>query len=143
LRRQKHAHKEQDRNFLPEALTVDIDFSQNFVHTDRIHAIQSDHWKSSSTTIFVAVVRYLSIAAWNRPAIALKKGQSVSNIEEADDGGGDVYVYVDGDVLGRCGPSSVWRFSICKTSYDDECRELFTGKRESERRDICATYRHF
>lgn len=98
LRRQKHAHKEQDRNFLPEALTVDIDFSQNFVYTDRIHAIQSDHWKSSSTTIFVAVVRYLSIAAWNRPAIALKKGQSVSVIKEADDGGGDVYVYGEVDV---------------------------------------------
>ena len=43
LRRQKHAHKEQDRNFLPNAITVDIDFSQNFVYTDRMHAIQSDH----------------------------------------------------------------------------------------------------
>ena len=98
LGRQKHAHKEQDRNFLPEALTVDIDFSQNFVYTDRIHAIQSDHWKSSSTTIFVAVVRYLSIEAWNRPAIALKKGQSVSVVKETNDGGGDVYVYGEVDV---------------------------------------------
>ena len=44
LRRQKHAHKEQDRYFLPDSLTVDIDFSQNFVYTDRIHVIQSDHW---------------------------------------------------------------------------------------------------
>ena len=97
LCRQKHAHKEQDRNFLPEALTVDIDFSQNFGYTDRINAIQSDHWKSSSTTIFVAVVRYLCIESWNRPPVALKKGQSVSIIKNTNDGGGDVYVYGEVD----------------------------------------------
>lgn len=98
LRRQKHAHKEQDRNFLPEAITVDIDFSQNFVYTDRINAIQSDHWKSSSTTLFVAVLRYLRIATWNQPPVALKKGQSVSIIKETNDGGGDVYVYGELDL---------------------------------------------
>ena len=93
LRRQKHAHKEQDRNFLPDALTVDRDFSQNFVYTDRIHAIQSIHWNRSSTTIFVAVVRYLCYESWNRPPIESKKGQSVSIVKDTDDGGGRVYVY--------------------------------------------------
>jgi hypothetical protein len=98
LRRQKHAHKEQDRNFLPDAITVDIDFSQNFVYTDRMHAIQSDHWKSSSTTLFVGVLRYIRMLCWNRPPVGLKKGQSVSIIQETSDGGGDVYVYGEVDV---------------------------------------------
>jgi hypothetical protein len=75
-------------------IIVDIDFSQNFVYTDRIHAIQSDHWKSSSTTIFVAVVRYLCYESWNRPPIALKKGQSVSIVKDTDDGGGRVFFFL-------------------------------------------------
>ena len=48
--------------------------------------------------MFVAVVRYLSIEAWNRPALALKKGQSVSVDKETNDGGDDIYVYGDVDV---------------------------------------------
>jgi hypothetical protein len=92
------ADKEQDRNFLPDAITVDINFSQNFVYTDRMHAIQSDHWKSSSTTLFVGVLRYGRILCWNRPPAGLKKGQSVSLINETSDGGADVYVYGEVDV---------------------------------------------
>jgi hypothetical protein len=45
LRRQKHAHRDQDQNFLPSMLLLDIDFPQNFVYTDRITSIQSDHYK--------------------------------------------------------------------------------------------------
>jgi hypothetical protein len=92
------ADKEQDRNFLPDAITVDMNFSQNFVYTDRMHAIQSDHWKSSSTTLFVGVLRYVRMLCWNRPPAGLKKGQSVSIINETSDGGGDVYVYGEVDV---------------------------------------------
>jgi hypothetical protein len=73
LRRQKHAHRDQDQNFLPSMLLLDIDFSQNFVYTARITSIQSDHWSSSSVTLFVAVLRYLSILIWNKPPIGLKK----------------------------------------------------------------------
>ena len=39
LKRQKHAHREQDQNFLPSMLLLDMDFSQNFVYTDRITSI--------------------------------------------------------------------------------------------------------
>jgi hypothetical protein len=93
LRRQKHAHRDQDQNFLPSMLLLDIDFSQNFVYTDRITSIQSDHWSSSSVTLFVAVLRYLSILIWNKPPIGLKKGQPVSVVCETKDGGGNVYAY--------------------------------------------------
>jgi hypothetical protein len=72
---------------------VDIDFSQNFIYTDRKSAIQSDHWTSTSVTIFVAVIRYLCWIAWSNPPIGLLKGQPVSIRVEANDGGGDVYVY--------------------------------------------------
>lgn len=50
---------------LPHILIVDIDFSQNFIYTDRKSAIQSDHWTSTSVTIFVAVVRYISFQSWS------------------------------------------------------------------------------
>ena len=93
LKRQKHAHREQDRNFLPSMLLLDIDFSQNFVYTDRITSIQSDHWSSASVTIFVAVIRYLSISVWNKPLIGLRRGQQVSVVYETTDGGGDIYEY--------------------------------------------------
>jgi hypothetical protein len=63
------------------------------VYTNRISAIQSDHWKSSSVTIFVCVLTYLSIVAWNTPPIDLKKGTTVSVITETNDRGGVVYVY--------------------------------------------------
>ena len=73
LRRQKHAHREQDHNFLPSILLLDIDFYQNFVYTDRITSIQSDHWSSASVAIFVAVLRYLNISVRNKSPISLKK----------------------------------------------------------------------
>lgn len=97
LYREKHAHKEQERNFLVTDILVDIDFSQNFVYTDRKSAVQSDHWKSSSVTIFVCVVRFLSILAWNSPPINLKKGAQVSVVTKTNDEGGIVYVY--GEVI--------------------------------------------
>jgi hypothetical protein len=50
--RQKHTQREQERNLLPHILIVDIDFSQNFIYTDRKSAIQSDHWTSTSVTLF-------------------------------------------------------------------------------------------
>ena len=78
---------------VPHILIVDIDFSQNFIYTDRKSAIQSDHWRSTSVTIFVAVVRYLCGKAWSEPPIGLVKGQPVSIRIETNDGGGDVYVY--------------------------------------------------
>jgi hypothetical protein len=93
LIRQKHAQREQERNLLPHILIVDIDFSQNFIYTDRKSAIQSDHWTSTSVTIFVAVIRYLCWIAWSNPPIGLVKGQPVSIRVETNDGGGDVYVY--------------------------------------------------
>lgn len=93
LKRQKHAHREQERNFLPSMLLIDIDFSQNFVYTDRQSAIQSDHWKSSSTTIFVAVIRYLCHRSWICPPTKLNKGQAVSVVLSTADGGGDIFQY--------------------------------------------------
>jgi hypothetical protein len=44
-------------------------------------------------TLFVAVLRYLSILIWNKPPIGLKKGQPVSVVCETKDGGGNVYAY--------------------------------------------------
>ena len=93
LIRQKNAQREQERNMIPHILIVDIDFSQNFVYTDRKSAIQSDHWTSTSVTIFVAVVRYICGKTWSDPPIGLLRGQPVSIRVETDDGGGDVYVY--------------------------------------------------
>lgn len=93
LIRQKHAQREQERNLMPHILIVDIDFSQNFIYTDRKSAIQSDHWTSTSVTIFVAVVRYLCSKTWSDPPIGLTKGTPVSIREKSDDGCGDVYVY--------------------------------------------------
>jgi hypothetical protein len=93
LIRQKHAQREQERNLLPLILIVDIDFSQNFIYTDRKSAIQSDHWTSTSVTIFVAVIRYLCWVAWSNPPIGLVKGQLVSIRVVTNDGGGDVYVH--------------------------------------------------
>ena len=71
LIRQKNAQREQERNMVPHILIVDIDFSQNFIYTDRKSAIQSDHWTSTSVTIFVAVVRYLCGKSWSNPPIGL------------------------------------------------------------------------
>jgi hypothetical protein len=93
LIRQKHCQKEQERNLLPHMLIVDIDFSQNFVYTDRKSAIQSDHWTSTSVTLFICVVRYLCMSAWLRPPLGLLKGQAVSIRQATDDGGGDIFVY--------------------------------------------------
>ena len=42
-------------------------------------------------------MRYLCIESWNRPPVALKRGQSVSIIKKTNDGGGDVYVYGEVD----------------------------------------------
>ena len=89
---------------VPHILIVDIDFSQNFIYTDRKSAIQSDHWTSTSVTIFVAVVRYLCGKAWSKPPIGLVKGQPVSIRIETNDGGGDVYVY--GEVSENQTPAS-------------------------------------
>lgn len=93
LIRQKNAQREQERNLVPHILIVDVDFSQNFIYTSRKSAIQSDHWTSTSATIFVAVVRYLCSKSWSNPPKGLLKGQPVSTRVETDDGGGDVYVY--------------------------------------------------
>ena len=93
LIRQKNCQKQQERNILPHILIVDIDFSQNFIYTDRKSAIQSDHWTSTSVTIFVAVVRYMSFKSWSSPPLGLLKGQPVSVRQGTDDGGGDVYIY--------------------------------------------------
>ena len=92
LIRQKNAQREQERNIVPHILIVDKDFSQNFFFL-RKSAIQSDHWTSTSVTIFVSVVRYLCSKSWSNPPIGLMKGQPVSIRVETDDGGGDVYVY--------------------------------------------------
>ena len=104
LIRQNNAQREQERNMVPHILIVDIDFSQNFIYTDRKSAIQSDHWTSTSVTIFVAVVRYLCGKSWSNPPIGLIKGQPVSIRVETDDGGGDVFVY--GEVSENQTPTS-------------------------------------
>lgn len=100
LIRQKDAQREEKRNIVPHILIVDIDFSQNFIYTDRKSAIQEEryHWTSTSVTIFVAVVRYLCSKSWSNPPIGLLKGQPVSIRVETDYWGGDVYVYVYGEV---------------------------------------------
>lgn len=92
LIRQKNARREQERNMLPHILIVDIEFFQNFIYTDRKSAIQSDHWTSTSVTIFVAVVRYLCGTSSSDPPLGLVKDQLVSMRVETTDGGDDVYV---------------------------------------------------
>lgn len=93
LIRMKVAHRELEENLTISELIVDQDYSQNFDYTSRKTAIQSEHWKSASTTIFVAVARFLCHATWMRPIVGLKKGQAVSVKEEVSDGGEAVYVY--------------------------------------------------
>lgn len=69
-------------------LLLDIDFSQNFVYTDRITSIQSDHWSSASATIFVAVIRYFSKSVWNKQPVGL-----ITVVFETTDGGGNIHDY--------------------------------------------------
>ena len=86
LIRQKNAHREQQRNFLPNILLLDIDFLQNLVSSERNCVIRSDQHP------LLAVVRYLKGHAWDSPAVGIKKGQLVSTKIVKNDGGNEIYL---------------------------------------------------
>ena len=95
IKRQKHAEKELLRNLLPHIIRFTMDFSQNLVQTERKDAIQSEHWSSASTTLFVIVATFLCMETWNASfgPNDYCVGQEVSYEHDPGDGGGVVYMY--------------------------------------------------
>ena len=95
VKRQKHAEKELHRSILPKTLLIVQDFSENLVQTTRQNEIQSKHWISASSTIYVAVATFLCLTAWNEPFVwgTYVAGQAVSYRVSPGDGGDDVYMY--------------------------------------------------
>lgn len=95
VKRQKHAEKELHRTMLPNTLLIVQDFSENMVQTTRKDQIQSQHWISASSTIYVAVASFLCLSTWKDPFVwgSYVAGQAVSYRVSPGDGGGDVYLY--------------------------------------------------
>ena len=75
--RQKHAHEEQQRNFMPWHLLLDMDFAENFTIILG-KEIQSAHWISKQVTIFITIGQHLCWKEWQSRDSLLKDGDEIT-----------------------------------------------------------------
>ena len=82
LKRQKRAHRDQERNFLINQMLQDMDFAENFTIMLSFE-IQSAHWINKQVTIFISIVQHLDKDCWDSRDSSLEKDTDVT-VEPAD-----------------------------------------------------------
>jgi hypothetical protein len=77
LKKQKAAHQQLERNFIPGQLLWDYDFAENFTIING-REIQSAYWVAKQVTMFIGVSQHLCHTAWATVSGKLARGQEVS-----------------------------------------------------------------
>jgi hypothetical protein len=77
LSRQKAASLACERDRRPGVLFGDIDYAENFDNKEA-RQVQSEHWGTSQTTLFIGVWQWGDVGAWNLEVGDLKVGAEVT-----------------------------------------------------------------
>jgi hypothetical protein len=77
LDRQKSATIQFDRERRPGILGLDMDFAENY-DIEEARKVQSEHWSKKSCTLFIVVLSWLDVAAWDREEGDLSIGAEVT-----------------------------------------------------------------
>ena len=80
LKKQKAAHLQLERNFMPWQALFDYDFAENFTVIVR-NEIQSEYWISLQITLFIGISQHLDMSAWNDLEVTLALSQEVTIVE--------------------------------------------------------------
>jgi hypothetical protein len=80
LKKQKAAHLQLERNFMPWQALFDYDFAENFTIIVR-DEIQSEYWISIQITLFIGISQHLDMSAWNDLEVTLALLQEVTVME--------------------------------------------------------------